>query len=117
MKMKRMLPAMFVLQSCGTPVFHAADDVVAAKSLASQETLSALTFWYQQLAKTWTTALPIGNGRAGAMVFGGIDQERLQLNEATLWSDGPHDSDKNLTCNSAETNAMLAQKPATLHYE
>ncbi len=40
-------------------------------------------------ADTWTEALPVGNGRLGAMVFGGIGVEHLQLNEATLWSGGP----------------------------
>ena len=38
-------------------------------------------------------ALPIGNGRLGAMVYGGIEQEHLQLNEDTLWSGGPHGYD------------------------
>ncbi|WP_404307012.1 glycoside hydrolase family 95 protein [Neorhodopirellula lusitana] len=46
--------------------------------------------WFRQPATEWTEALPIGNGRLGAMVFGGVDQERLQLNEDTLWSGGPH---------------------------
>ena len=50
----------------------------------------ALTLWYTQPATEWTKALPIGNGRLGAMVFGGIEQEHLQLNEDTLWSGGPH---------------------------
>ena len=45
--------------------------------------------WYDQPAKRWTEALPVGNGRLGAMVFGGVDKELLQLNEATLWSGGP----------------------------
>ena len=45
--------------------------------------------WYDQPAKIWTEALPVGNGRLGAMVFGGVDKELLQLNEATLWSGGP----------------------------
>ena len=49
-----------------------------------------LTFWYVQPAAAWNEALPIGNGRLGAMVFGGVEQERLQLNEDTLWSGGPH---------------------------
>ena len=45
--------------------------------------------WYEQPAGAWVEALPIGNGRLGAMVFGGIDQERLQLNEDTLWAGAP----------------------------
>src|SRR5271157_3609681 len=50
---------------------------------------SALTLWYRQPAKVWTEALPIGNGNLGAMVFGGVQHERIQLNEHTLWSGGP----------------------------
>jgi alpha-L-fucosidase 2 len=50
----------------------------------------ALRLWYAQPAAEWTKALPIGNGRLGAMVYGGIEQEHLQLNEDTLWSGGPH---------------------------
>lgn len=47
--------------------------------------------WYRQPAKVWTEALPIGNGRIGAMIFGGVAEERLQLNEDTLWGGGPYD--------------------------
>ena len=50
-----------------------------------------LSLWYRQPAKAWTEALPIGNGRLGAMVFGGVNEERLQLNEDTLWAGGPYD--------------------------
>jgi alpha-L-fucosidase 2 len=52
---------------------------------------SEWTLWYKQPAKIWTDALPVGNGRLGAMVFGGIDEERLALNEDTLWSGFPHE--------------------------
>lgn len=47
--------------------------------------------WYRQPAKTWLEAVPIGNGRISAMVFGGPEQELLQLNDGTLWAGGPHD--------------------------
>jgi alpha-L-fucosidase 2 len=47
--------------------------------------------WYRQPAGQWVEALPIGNGRLGAMVFGGVEQERVQLNEGTLWAGGPYD--------------------------
>ncbi|WP_241126904.1 glycoside hydrolase family 95 protein [Novosphingobium terrae] len=46
--------------------------------------------WYQAPAKVWTEALPVGNGRLGAMVFGGLGKERIQLNESTLWAGGPY---------------------------
>jgi alpha-L-fucosidase 2 len=47
--------------------------------------------WYTRPATVWTEALPIGNGRIGAMVFGGVARERLQLNEDTLYAGGPYD--------------------------
>ncbi|MBR7095629.1 MAG: glycoside hydrolase family 95 protein [Clostridia bacterium] len=45
--------------------------------------------WYKQSAKSWIEALPLGNGRLGAMVYGGAANERISLNEDTLWSGGP----------------------------
>lgn len=52
-----------------------------------------MALWYDEGAGTdWLRALPIGNGRLGAMVFGNVDTERLQLNEDTVWAGGPHDS-------------------------
>ncbi|SCG64319.1 glycosyl hydrolase family 95 catalytic domain-containing protein [Micromonospora humi] len=52
-----------------------------------------LALWYDEEAGTdWLRALPVGNGRLGAMVFGTIDTERLQLNEDTVWAGGPYDS-------------------------
>ena len=50
-----------------------------------------LVLWYRRPASRWVEALALGNGRLGAMVFGGVDQERLQLNEDTLWAGGPYD--------------------------
>jgi alpha-L-fucosidase 2 len=46
--------------------------------------------WYSKPAEEWEKALPVGNGRLGAMVFGGIKEERIQLNEDTYWSGGPY---------------------------
>lgn len=57
---------------------------------ASEEAGSSLRLWYSQPAKVWTEALPIGNGRLGVMVFGGVEAERLQFNEDTLWTGRPH---------------------------
>jgi len=50
-----------------------------------------LLLWYDKPAAQWLEALPVGNGRLGAMVFGGISEERLQLNEDTLFAGGPYD--------------------------
>ncbi|MHB9008440.1 MAG: glycoside hydrolase family 95 protein, partial [Limisphaerales bacterium] len=47
--------------------------------------------WYGKPAARWVEALPVGNGRLSAMIFGGDGQERLQLNEGTLWAGGPYD--------------------------
>ena len=52
-----------------------------------------LTLWYRHPAHQWEEALPVGNGRLGAMVFGGTAVERVQINEDTLWSGGPKDWD------------------------
>ncbi|MEX2260665.1 MAG: glycoside hydrolase family 95 protein [Bryobacteraceae bacterium] len=50
---------------------------------------SGLRLWYRESASNWNEALPIGNGRLGAMIFGGAGREHLQLNENTLYSDEP----------------------------
>lgn len=52
--------------------------------------MTDLELWYRTPAVEWTDALPLGNGRLGAIVFGGIGREELQLNEETLWSGGPY---------------------------
>jgi Glycosyl hydrolase family 65, N-terminal domain len=65
--------------------------------LSAQETLAdrhSIKIWYDHPAARWTEALPIGNGRLGAMIFGRPQEELLQLNESTLWSGGPVDQRK-----------------------
>ncbi len=47
------------------------------------------TLWYERPARAWQEALPLGNGRMGAMIFGGVERERIQLNEDTIWSGRP----------------------------
>jgi alpha-L-fucosidase 2 len=49
------------------------------------------TLWYRQPATVWEEAMPIGNGHLGAMVFGGVEDERIQLNDNTLWDGLPMD--------------------------
>lgn len=84
--------------------FSRREYLAASASLLGQPAMSALPrkaapapipeehrLWYTDPARVWTEALPVGNGRIGAMVFGGTQQERLQLNEDTLWSGGPYD--------------------------
>lgn len=57
---------------------------------ASDSAADIPRLWYSQPARKWTEALPIGNGRMGAMVFGGVSTERIQFNEDTLWRGKPH---------------------------
>lgn len=52
-----------------------------------------MKLWYDKPAPNWNEALPIGNGRLGAMIFGVPERENIQLNESTLWSGGPHRND------------------------
>ena len=65
-----------------------AEAVAAADARAGN---NPLVLWYPRPAERWVEALPVGNGRLGAMVFGGVGHERLQLNEDTLWAGGPYD--------------------------
>ncbi len=67
--------------------------ITAVISVLAQQT--PLKLWYQQPANKWTEALPIGNGRLGAMIYGNALNEHIQFNEETLWSGGPHDYQHN----------------------
>ncbi len=67
--------------SAGGSRLALADDARAATNM----------LWYQKPAQVWTEALPIGNGRIGVMIFGGVARERLQLNDDTLYGGGPYD--------------------------
>ena len=64
---------------------------LASAGPAKDDSLGPVLF-YRQPAKEWVEALPIGNGRLGGMVFGGVPAERIQLNEGTFWSGGPYDA-------------------------
>lgn len=77
-----------------TSVIHAASSTskLVASSPAAPATAASsgeMMLWYNQAAKEWEEALPVGNGRLGAMVFGGVSEERIQLNEGTIWSGSP----------------------------
>lgn len=79
--MKKLLLALFVvfgLASCVESVKEAKDN--------NQR------LWYDRPAEHWLEALPLGNSRMGAMVYGGILEEEILLNEETFWSGGPHDN-------------------------
>jgi alpha-L-fucosidase 2 len=62
-----------------------------SNSSAAKAISQPLVLWYEKPATQWTEALPIGNGRLGAMTFGGVASERIQINEDTLYAGGPYD--------------------------
>src|SRR5262249_1278287 len=82
--------------------FFAAASLAAGKA-AAQPAPPPLTMWYKKPSDRWTDALPGVNGLLGAMVFGGIPEERLQLNDDTLWSGAPR------TWNNPEARERLAE--------
>ena len=59
------------------------------QDLSNKSGSQPMLLWYEEAADIWEEALPIGNGRLGAMIFGGIEQEKLQLNEETVWAGEP----------------------------
>lgn len=69
----------------------------------------ALKLWYNKPSgKTWENALPIGNGRLGAMIYGNVEKEIIQLNEHSLWSGGPNRNDNPLALDSlAEIRQLI----------
>ena len=64
--------------------------VVLLVAACTQEKDTDLKLWYDEPAETWVQALPVGNGRLGAMVFGNPSKEHLQLNEETVWAGQPN---------------------------
>ncbi|MBN2128579.1 MAG: glycoside hydrolase family 95 protein, partial [Sedimentisphaerales bacterium] len=67
---------------------------LAPATTGDAESWDHLKLWYRQPAEKWTEALPVGNGRLGAMVFGGVTKERIQLNEDSLWAGPPVPQDR-----------------------
>jgi alpha-L-fucosidase 2 len=66
------------------------------------------TIWYKSPAASWTEALPLGNGRIGAMVFGGAEEEHLQLNENTLYSGEPSQTYRNVKITPESFQQVMA---------
>ncbi|MDE6336565.1 MAG: glycoside hydrolase family 95 protein, partial [Muribaculaceae bacterium] len=66
----------------------------SSSELSVQESVAQepLKLWYASPANVWVEALPVGNSRMGAMIFGGVNQERIQLNDETFWAGGPHNN-------------------------
>src|SRR5215210_471615 len=75
--------------------------LVFITTVAFCQTKPGLKLWYKQPSgKTWENALPIGNGRLGAMIYGNTEKETIQLNEHTVWSGGPNRNDNPLALDS-----------------
>jgi len=73
-----------------------------------QNSPSGMKIWFNQPAATWNDALPVGNGRLGAMVFGGVENERLELNEESLWTGEPRwDANPDALKNLSEVRQLL----------
>lgn len=67
---------------------------VAPLLVHAESDFDRLKLWYDQPAEKWEEALPVGNGQLGAMVFGGVQTERIQFNEDTVWAGGQFDRDQ-----------------------
>jgi alpha-L-fucosidase 2 len=74
-------------------VFPAAG-LLAASALFAAEPAGERLVWFNAPAGHFTQSCPLGNGRLGAMIFGGVDEERIVLNEGSLWSGSPQDADR-----------------------
>ncbi|MBB1286887.1 glycoside hydrolase family 95 protein [Flavisolibacter sp. BT320] len=74
---------------------------IVVTQIGYAQNTASLKLWYRQPAGTvWENALPVGNGRIGAMVYGNVETETIQLNEHTLWSGGPNRNDNPLVRDS-----------------
>jgi len=81
--MKQFKPVLIILLAIHT--------IVWAKPLADK---SSTMIWYETPAEHFTQSLPLGNGRLGMMVFGGLEKDRIVLNEESLWSGSPSDDNR-----------------------
>ncbi len=97
MKTKIILFFCIIVLSCAENKKEQSAETISNLSpvaeLISNKTFDPSTLlWYNKPAKEWEEALPVGNGRIGGMIFGGIDEEQIQLNEETYWSGGPNNT-------------------------
>ena len=83
---------------------------IFSSTILTVEAQTAYRLFYEEPAQKWTEALTIGNGRLGAMIYGGVTQERIQFNEETLWTGKPHDySHKNAGDHLGKIRQLLAE--------
>ncbi len=65
--------------------------ITVSRQTKTEDINPSLVLWYDKPAAEWTEALPVGNGKIGAMIFGKTENETIQFNEETVWSGQPHD--------------------------
>ena len=85
---------------------------VAAPLIAADHSVDPV-LWYRHPAQTWSDALPVGNGRLGAMVFGDILKERIQLNEDTIWNGKKRDRINPEALKRSRGTALTVRKQAS----
>jgi alpha-L-fucosidase 2 len=85
--LKSMIPS---AAASGIMVAAMAASMTIPTLVAAADNVDSL-LWWNKPAEKWEEAIPVGNGRLGAMVFGRTENERIQLNEGTLWAGGPYD--------------------------
>ena len=88
----RFVTYILLIGSCllATPGALVADTGNLPDKIDKNDFDPATLIWHTEPAEEWENALPVGNGRLGAMVYGGVEEERIQLNEDTYWSGGPY---------------------------
>jgi alpha-L-fucosidase 2 len=79
--------------------------IVLSLTACARQTKQDLSLWYERPAERWLEAIPVGNGRLGAMLYGGIDTDRVALNESTLWS-GQFDANQEKPFGTAKLSAL-----------
>src|SRR5712692_9882532 len=87
MKIKKIGISFYTLifaLAAALPLFAAGSKFIPAET----------TIWFDAPAKNFTESSPLGNGRLGAMMFGGVDDERIVLNESSVWSGSRQDADR-----------------------
>jgi len=90
----RLVTCILLFSTCllVSPAALVADTEDVSDKIDKNDFDPATLIWHREPAGIWEDALPVGNGRLGAMVYGGVVEERIQLNEDTYWSGGPYNS-------------------------
>jgi len=80
----------FILATLSLPLWAVSGISMSLSACAAPAQKAEYKLWYDKPSEVWTDALPLGNGAIGAMVYGGVAQERICLNEETIWAGQPN---------------------------